>query len=232
VILDLRRLTEIDSTGANALVELKASLDRRKIGLLLAVAQRTAAMEWLANFGVVPSIGDASVLPDVDRAIERAEDDLLRGEPQLYHREEIPLAEVGLFADFTPDDLAVIERHLQRAAYRPGNVILREGDPGNELLVLTKGYASASLELTNANIRLATFAPGTIFGELALLDAKARSATVIADDEVVCYALSRSDFAAIAAKSPNLAIRLLVAVGRELSGRLRTANRTIHHLET
>jgi sulfate permease, SulP family len=75
--------------------------------------------------------------------------------------------------------------------------------------------------LPNTNIRLATFATGTMFGELALLDAGARSAT-----------LTTSDFAAMAAKFPGVAVRLLAAVGRELSGRLRTANRTIHHLET
>jgi SulP family sulfate permease len=48
----------------------------------------------------------------------------------------------------------------------------------------------------------------------------------------VCYTLTTSDFAAMAAKFPGVAVRLLAAVGRELSGRLRTANRTIHHLET
>jgi len=60
---------------------------------------------------------------------------------------------------------------LRRVSYRPGDVIFREGDPGNELSVVTKGSASAYLELPNTNIRLATFARGTMFGELALLDA-------------------------------------------------------------
>jgi len=186
----------------------------------------------LENFGVLASIGTASIFPDVDRAIERAEDDLLRAQPQLYHSGEIPLAEVDLLAGLAADDVAVIEPHLRRTSYQPGSVILREGDPGNELLIVTKGNASAYLKLHNANTRLATFAAGTIFGELAPLDAGARSATVIADDDVVCYTLTTADFAAIAAKSPEVAIHLLTAIGRELSGRLRTANRTIHQLET
>ncbi len=231
VILDLRRLTEIDSTGANALLELKTGLAQQKKELLLAIADRTTAMERLENFGVVSSIGVASILPDTDRAIERAEDDLLRAQPRLY-REEMPLAEAGLFAHFNPTDLATIEQHLRRVSYQPGGVIFREGDPGNELLVVTKGSASAYLELPSTDIRLATFAPGTMFGELALLDAGARSATVVADDDLVCYALTTSDFTAMAAKFPIVAIRLLAAIGRELSGRLRTANRTIHQLET
>jgi CRP-like cAMP-binding protein/anti-anti-sigma regulatory factor len=231
VILDLRRLTEIDSTGATALLELKTRLAQQKKQFLLALAEHTPAMERLENFGVVSAIGPVDFVADVDRAIERAEDQLLREHLPLY-RGEIALADVGLLADFDPGERAAVEHHLRRVAHRPDEVVFREGDPGNELFVLTKGTASAYLELPKGNIRLATFSPGTIFGELALLDAGVRSATVIADDDIICYALSTADFAAMAATSPNVAIRLLAAIGRELSGRLRTANRTIHQLET
>jgi SulP family sulfate permease len=91
VILDLRRLTEIDSTGANVLLELKANFAQRNIELLLAAAAKTIAMERLESFGVLSSIGDANIVPDVDRGIQRAEDDLLRTQPQL-HDTEMPLA--------------------------------------------------------------------------------------------------------------------------------------------
>ncbi len=232
VILDLRRLTEIDSTGANALLELKTKLAKQGKELSLVLAEQTMAMKFLKNFGVPSSIGDAYIFPDVDRAIERAEDSLLRTQPLRMYRDEIPLATVGLFAKFNPTDLAAIEQHLRRASYQAGSVIFREGDPGNELFVVTKGSASAYLHSPNTNIRLATFAPGAMFGELALLDPGARSATVVADTDLVCYALTTSDFAAMAANFPGVALRLLAAIGRELSGRLRTANRTIQHLET
>jgi len=139
---------------------------------------------------------------------------------------------VSLFRDFSAADLAAIEPHLRRTSYPSGSVVFREGDPGDQLLIVTKGTASAYLHTPNSNIRLTTFVPGTMFGELALLDSGMRSATVVADEELTCYALTTSDFAALSAQFPNLAIRLLAAVGRELSGRLRTANRTIHQLET
>lgn len=231
LIYGLVHSDEIDSTGGNTLLELKTTLAQQKKELLLAAAEQTMAKERLENFGVLASIGEANILPDVDRAIERAEEDMLRTQPQLY-RAETPLAEVGLFAKFSTADLNAVEAYLTRASYLPGTVVFGEGDPGNEVLIVTKATASAYLERPSGNIRLATFAPGTIFGELAILDERERSATVIADEELVCFGLTTANFAALAAKSPDVAIRLLAAIGRELSGRLRTANRTIHQLET
>jgi anti-anti-sigma regulatory factor len=230
VILDLRRLTEIDSTGANALLELEATLAQQKKRLLLAVADRVA-IDRLKSFGILSSDREANIFPDIDRAIECAENSLLNAQPRL-HRDEIPLAEIGLFAKFNSMDLAAIESHLQRASYQRGDTIFREGDPGGEVFIVTKGTTSAFLQTANNAIRLATFAPGTVFGEFAILDAGPRSATVVADEDLVCFVLTMANFTALMEKHPSVAMRILAAIGRELSGRLRTANRTIHQLET
>jgi len=231
IILDLRRLTEIDSTGANVLLELKTDLARRKIGLLLAAGDHTVAMERLEEFGGIAAIGQGDVYPDVDRAIERAEDDLLKtGSPSRVA--EIPLPEVPLFAGFETADISAITSHMQRKQFDKNAVVFREGDAGDEVLIVTQGSASAYLQLPNgANVRLATFAPGTVFGELAVLDRGPRSATVIADGDFVCYSLSHADYTALTSESPQAAIQFVTAIGRELSGRLRSANRTIHQLE-
>jgi sulfate permease, SulP family len=232
VILDLRRLTEIDSTGAHTLLELKADLARRKATLLLAAGDRTRALARLDEFGALTALDRADIFPDVDRAIERAEDDLLR-EQAPAGTAEIVLPQAALFAGFAPADIAAIAAMMKRKTFAPDTTVFREGDPGDEVLIVTKGAASAYLHLQDgANIRLATFAPGTVFGELAILDQGPRAASVIADGELVCYGMSRADYAALAEKSPAAAIQFMAAIGRELSGRLRTANRTIHQLET
>ncbi len=230
VILDLRRLTEIDSTGASALLELKTRLSQQKKELLLAVADgnsdgaagefRHAVVDWRCRH---PAGRRSRHRASGERSVAHATAAASRRDPAGGGRR---------VRAFQCCRLAIVEQYLRRVSYRPGDVIFREGDPGNELLVVTKGSASAYLELPNTNIRLATFAPGTMFGELALLDAGTRSATIVADEDLVCYAITTSDFTAMAANFPIVPIRLLAAIGRELSGRLRTANRTIHQLET
>src|SRR5205085_4522430 len=101
-----------------------------------------------------------------------------------------------------------------------------------ELYIIAKGSASVRLRLPGAarDTRLITFSPGTVFGELALLDQEARSASVEADDDLVCYVLAHASFERLTREHPIIAIKVLTNLGRELSGRLRRANRTIYQL--
>jgi sulfate permease, SulP family len=80
-------------------------------------------------------------------------------------------------------------------------------------------------------VRLATFAPGSVFGELAILDHGPRSATVTADEPMAAFRLSTKAFAALCELDPHVAIKLVSALARELSDRLRRANLTIRQLE-
>jgi sulfate permease, SulP family len=233
IILDLRRVTEIDATGARILTDIQASLARKNQHLALALAKNSQTAARLSEAGIIEAIGTSCVFEDIDRAMEWAEDELIRTGGKDTKSDEIPLASVDLLSTLTSAEREAIERHARRQTFPRGKIIFREGDPGQELFIVTKGRASAYLKQVNGGeIRLATFAPGTIFGELATLDAGPRSASVVADDDVICYVLSDQQFAALAKDAPSVAIKLLSGLGRELSRRLRRANQTIHQLET
>jgi SulP family sulfate permease len=229
LILDLRRVTEIDSTGLRILTDTDADLLRKKIKLAFVLAERSETYERVAEL-------PGRRFPDIDRAIEWAEDELLNAMPGSTARHsdavpELPLEKISLLRGFTPDQTARLRPHLLRQVWPAGSTIFREGDAGSHLFLVTRGRASVRLASEGGDIRLATFAPGTVFGELALLDRGPRSATVTADDEVTAFALSVDGFEGLRASEPDLAILILSALGRELSGRLRQANRTIHQLE-
>jgi sulfate permease, SulP family len=231
VILNLRRVNEIDSTGARALLEIHAMLQARQKTLFLVLGTESVPMIRLRDLQIHDSIPPGRVFADTDHAIEQGENELL-SDRAMFEGKELLLSEVGVLANFSECQIATIASRLVREEKAKGSVVFLEGDPGRNLVMITKGTASAYLQLsTGGRIRLATFGPGTIFGELALLDEGPRSATVMADDYLICYSLSKDDFAALAKEAPAVAIKLLASLGRELSGRLRVANRTIQELE-
>jgi MFS superfamily sulfate permease-like transporter len=234
VILDLKRVNDIDSTGAKILLHTHDRLTKEGRYLLLSsVEERTHLASFLKDMGVSTALTRARLFRDTDRAIEWAEDHVLLAE--LGDREggaEFPYAQLDVFARMDEQELEVVKASLERRTYRKGDVVFHEGDETKELYIIAKGSASVRLRLPGSarETRLITFAPGTVFGELALLDQEARSASVEADEDLVCYVLTHTSFETFAQCHPLIAIKLLSNLGRELSGRLRRANRTIYQL--
>ncbi len=227
VILGMRRITEIDSTGARIIADIDAALARRNIKLALVRSDNSETAARLADV----SMGEGRIFPDIDHAIEWAEEELL-GKPAAALAAELTLDQVPILHQFSGEQIELLRRHLTRMNWPARHTIFRQGDPGSDLFLVIKGRASVYLTTEGANIRLITFAPGSVFGELAILDQGRRAATVTADEDMEAFALSAAAFGELGEREPEVAIKLLTALGRELSDRLRRANRTIHELET
>ncbi len=227
VLLELRRVTEIDSTGARILGDIDAVLGARGIKLALVLSVRTETAARIADIFALRDLR----FPDIDRAMEWAEDELLQKSDTGLSL-ELSLDRVPLLHDLTPDQIKRLRTSLEPVAWPAGHVIFRHGDPGSSLYLVTRGRASVHLRHDDEGIRLATFAAGAVFGELALLDRGPRSATVIVDEDLTGFGLSEASFDELCHKQPDIAIKLLSALGRELSVRIRYANTTILQLES
>lgn len=226
VLLELRRITEIDSTGARILGDVDAALRARGVKLAIVLSSRTETAARLADV-----FQDDRFFPDIDRALEWTEDDLLR-ESAAGGATELSLGEVPLLRDFSVDQIKSLRGWLEPVAWPAGHVVFRSGDLGSALYLVTRGRASVHIAHGQGDIRLVTFAPGAVVGELALLDRGPRSATVTVDEDLAGFALSAASFDGLCQRQPDLAIKLLAALGHELSVRIRYANLTIQQLET
>jgi SulP family sulfate permease len=234
VVLDIGRVSDVDTTGAQMLIQINEHV-RAKGGRLLVSQAAPGLPQWdfLVDTGVVRSLGDEAFAPDTDRALEVAENALIAKEvEQLSAVAEIPLRLLQPFALLTDAELAQLRPRLTRRTFGAGEFVFREGDPGNELFVIAMGTASVRRAEGVQSHRLVTFGEGTVFGELALLDEKPRSASVQADGPVlVCYVMSRREFDDLVANQQAIALKLMLHLAQELGGRLRFANETINHLK-
>lgn len=234
VIIDLNRVNEVDSTGAQIILQIRNRIDEQGGRLLMSsVRERTRLATFLGDMGVTTALTRQRMFNDLDRAIESAEDHLiLRELGGLEASDEFPFGQLDVFSGMNEDELAVMRTMLTRRAYIKGEIVFYQGDESRELYIIAKGSASARLRLpgNGRETRLVTFAPGTVFGEIALLDQEARSATIEADENLACYVLDHAAFERLSHEHPGIATRVLVNLGRELAARLRRANRTIYQL--
>jgi anti-anti-sigma factor len=233
LILDLKRVREIDSTGARLMLRLHDALTKQGKHLLITHLDAATPLEkFLHDMGVTAAVGRNRIFADTDHAIEWAEDHLIMCElGSVENADEFPFGQLDVLGNFTPSDLATIKPMLERRTFAAGELIFREGDNSAEMFIIVHGSASVRINLeAGRETRLITFSPGTLFGEIALLDQEARSASVRADEPLVCYVLTRDAFAQLSRHHSGIAIKLITNLGRELSRRLRRANRTIYEL--
>jgi len=138
------------------------------------------------------------------------------------------LATVPLFAEFTPEELTEIGQLVTVRRYTRGQLLVREGDPGQALYVILAGSAAVQTEAGNRTTILALLKARDFFGEMSLFDGTSRSATVRALTSVEAAIIERDDFLLLLERSSRIA-RLFLGV---LVERLRAANVTISSATT
>jgi anti-anti-sigma factor len=234
LILDFRRVTEVDITGARILTQLAERVSRK--GALLALSSLSGPAQigrTLLDMGVIEALGIERSFPDRDHALEWAEDHVIAqtgGAPAFPY--EIPVEALDLFRHLTEAERESILKRMERREYKAGQVLAREGEPGSELFVILRGAATGRIRTDSGrDARLTSFAAGTVAGELALLDEENRSATIVADKDLACMVLRQDAFAEMMRDEPGVAVKLLANLAREISWRLRRANRMISEFD-
>jgi anti-anti-sigma factor len=235
VVLDLRRVNELDTTGARILTQIHERLRKQGGRLLLSHPHDNYLVSTvLRDLGVAGALGPSALFADTDAALEWAEEQVI-----LAHAAgealtgEIAMDRLSVLEGLTEAECAVVRTLLVRRTYSPGEIVIKEGSLDRDLFLMSRGTVSVRVEMPGQGRqhRLASFSAGTVFGEVALLDQQPRSATVTADEEAVCYVLSDAAFAALVRDHHAIAIKLLTNLGRELSRRVRRANVMISQLE-
>ena len=139
----------------------------------------------------------------------------------MPHEDE--LASVPLFSQLSRKDLVRIGRAVVERHYKKGETIVKEGDQAVAFFMVVKGKVEVARGIGPKKQKLNDLGPGSVFGEMALLDGGPRVATVRAIEETECLVLSRWDFVAELRTNPQVAVGMLPILSRrlrEVEGRL------------
>jgi CRP/FNR family cyclic AMP-dependent transcriptional regulator len=138
--------------------------------------------------------------------------ELLRGHPLMK-----PLSE---------DQLLSFAKAGELELYEPGEVIVTEGTLGDAIYLILSGRSHVCKKKAGDR-ELAELCEGEFFGEMSLVEATARSATVVVTTPTRVFRLPNQELQRLAEEDPQCMNRVLVVIVRTLSSRLRRMNDTL-----
>ncbi len=227
LVLDFRRVSLIDASGAVVLQQLSRRLDERGKALLLAgVGCDNRHGRVLAQF-VGDTVAANQGMPDLDQAMERVELRLLLRAGFDPLREIVPVEQVGLMEGLDPHQRSRLAACLQSRRLAAGETLFRQGDPGDRLYVITSGSINVLSPADPGRMalrqRYVSLSPGMMLGETAMLDGGGRSGEAVANGETEVHALDDLTLRRLRAEDPLLYAQVYRNVAIHLSQRLRAA---------
>jgi CRP/FNR family cyclic AMP-dependent transcriptional regulator len=127
------------------------------------------------------------------------------------------LADHFLLRELTPTEREALLAYARVEHYRAGQTIFLKGSPGRGMLAVLRGRVRISASSPDGReIVLNTIDQGEVFGEIALLDGKERSADAVAIVECDLLAIERRDFVPFLENHAGLALRLIAVLCERL----------------
>lgn len=139
------------------------------------------------------------------------------------------LRHVPLFESLDNDAARELCELLESIDRKSGALVFRAGDEGNAMYVIEQGKVRICVRAKDGHeVTLTVLGRGDFFGEMALLDGKARSADAVVKDDARLAVLSREHFLSFVHTHPNVALEMLTA----LTNRLRQTDELLRHSAT
>ena len=122
------------------------------------------------------------------------------------------LAAVPLLESLDRATIRRLARDGKRRVYAAGDTIVEEGTRGVALFIILRGRVRVERGGQASGAALGELGPGDFFGELALIEEHARSASVVALDETECLLIVAWEFSALLQEHPQIAIPIMRAL--------------------
>ena len=130
------------------------------------------------------------------------------------------LKKVPMFSNLSQRHLREISKHADQLSAKTGNILAEQGKIGWEFIFIVEG--KARVEKNGKVIR--QLSGGDFLGEISLIDGEPRTATVIAETDMILLVVNKTSFDHLLDKVPGLQKKILIALCKYLRGAEKATN--------
>lgn len=159
-----------------------------------------------------------------------------RDDHDVQERAALLLVTPGALVKLAPTDAMAVVRYMRPHRIGAGTVLMREGEhdapsharEGQDgMSLILDGEVTVESDSATEGFVVSVLGPGSLIGELGLIDQAARSATCTAASDLALAVLTREALNKLVAEQPGVAARLLSAIAMRVAGHLRETNRKL-----
>ena len=136
-----------------------------------------------------------------------------------------------LFFELYDKEIEKMVRYCSVYTFDSGDKIVEDGEIGDQIFVVLEGIAYVEKQLPRGRIRIQPLKAGDVFGELALMGEKTRTADIVADELTYVLEIKYEDIFILFKKEPRIFGLLLLNISRLISHRLAKSNKIIVDLQ-
>jgi glutaminase len=226
LIINLRRVIGMDRSAIRLLSELCARLGAAGKWLFFTDCQHLYRLrKRLQSLPIDTQSPGWLHFSDADHAQEWCEEQLLDKVDLAGPDRVVSLAQQHLCVDMSADELERFESLGERRCFRAGQCVVKAGDAAESMFFIYSGELEVVVDAdAQKQLRLKTLGPGTVFGEMALLNDQKRSADVVAAADVVCLEVRFDDI------DDDLRTRILANMASYFARKIQHDTSLMQHL--
>jgi SulP family sulfate permease len=228
IIMDMKRVQNVDLTAAHILLQIKDILhDRDGYLLLCRLPHKLPTGDDLENYfnqvGLLKHLSPIKVFDDLDDAIEWAENKIIKeGIIERKGEELLDLSEFDLIRGRKEETLEEIRSLAEERSYKKGEIIYSEGEGKGEIYLIRRGLVRIMLPYPGRkSVHLSTLGQNNFFGEFSFLEGGPHYTDTIAGADSDLYCISRESFDLFSKNHKKASLYFMQSLAMVLAERLR-----------
>jgi len=229
LLLDFRDVPASDSSAMLAFTKIRTFCERNACRLMF-TRMNASIEQQFRQAGLDPETG-ILFFADLDVALEHCEEKLLAGAADTRLTADVSIWE--RIRKVLPEgaSLSTFMAYLEPRTFQPGEYLVRQGGPPDEIVFIESGRVTVSIALPDGrSMRLRSMTVGTMIGEIGMYLHQPRNASAVADHETQAYVLSAQSLRRMEDRDPQLANALHHAIVSLLAERLSVTNKLLQRL--